>query len=256
MHHLLPNFNYAPLLTQILLCTLCAVLGYTLAFKVRYFDELAIKPIIAPFIVIPASFLGLLIAFMASAVWQNASNAYAALQQERMALNKLHLLPVASPEALMKKDRHLQDYVSIVQKEEWGRLHNMRSVKDAEDVLDSLLRFVFVNQQAVSAQGVELGTDGVRYVEELFSARDKRLSLGRMADFGYLSKWVIIYLLVLVVCFNIAVLHRDKPRAAVVALMVFASCSILIISTVSLYIHPYRGPNALKSSELSVMSKH
>jgi len=255
MYHILPNFDYAPLITVILISTLCALLGYTLAFKVRYFDELAKKPIVPPFISVPNTFLALLIAFMASAVWQNSSNAYTTLQQERMALKKLYLLPAVSPESRMKKNKYIEDYVNIVQKEEWGRLKNMESVQDAEKTLDSLLSFVFIHHQSESVQEKELGKDAVRYIEELHAARDKRLSLGRMANFGYLNKWIIIYCLVLSTCFSIAIIHRDKPRTAKVGLMVFVFCSILIISIVSLYIHPYMGPNALKPDELSLFNK-
>ena len=253
MHNILPNFTYAPLLNAILISALCALLGYILAFKVRYFDRLANNPIVPPFIGVPTTFLALLIAFMSAAVWQNSSSAHAALQQERMALKKLQLLPVTSPEVRMKKDKYLHDYVAIVQREEWGMHDNRHPVKGAEDVLDSLLRYVFMNQKAASVYGVDSGSDAVRFVEELYSARDRRLSLGRMADYGYLSKWIIIYLLVFVACFNIAIVHRERPRAAVVALAVFGVCCVLVMSIVALYIHPYKGPNALRSSELSVI---
>lgn len=184
MHNILPNFTYAPLLNAILISALCALLGYILAFKVRYFDRLANNPIVPPFIGVPSTFLALLIAFMSSAVWQNSSSAHAALQQERMALKKLQLLPVTSPEVRMKKDKYLHDYVAIVQREEWGMHDNRHPVKGAEDVLDSLLRYVFMNQKAASVSGVDAGSDAVRFVEELYSARDRRLSLGRMADYG------------------------------------------------------------------------
>ena len=94
--------------------------------------------------------------------------------------------------------------------------------------------------------------DADKYIEELHTARDKRLALGRMANFGYLNKWMIIYFLILISCFNISLVHKGKPKSAKSALIVFGLCCILVMSIVSLYIHPYKGPNALKSSELSI----
>lgn len=115
---------------------------------------------------------------MASAVWQNSTNAHAALQQERMALKKLYLMPVGSAESVIKKEKYLDNYVSVVQQEEWGKLKNIYPSKDADAILDSLLKFVFINHYDGFMQKKELHTDAVKYIEELYTARDKRLSLG------------------------------------------------------------------------------
>ena len=252
MHYFFSDFSYAPLVTAILVSILCAVLGYNLAFKIRFFKELEESPIVPPFIAIPPTFLALLIAFMASAVWQNSSNAHAALQQERIALKKLYLLPETTPELKIKKENYLNNYVSIVQQEEWGKSNNMHAVQSADDMLDSLLLFVFTNQHDAMIKKEDFKNDADKYIEELHTARDKRLALGRMANFGYLNKWMIIYFLMLISCFNISLVHKGKPKTAKSALIVFGLCCILVMSIVSLYIHPYKGPNALKSSELSI----
>jgi hypothetical protein len=252
MHYFFPDFTYAPLLTAIFVCILCSILGYTLAFKIRYFDELAVNPIVPPFIAVPATFLALLVAFMASAVWQNSTNAHAALQQERMALKKLYFMPVASAEEVMKKEKYLNNYVSIVQQEEWGKFKNIYPSKDVDAILDSLLKFVFINQYDKSIEKKENYNEAVKYIDELYSARDKRLTLGRMANLGYLNKWIIIDILIFISCFNISLVHRSKPKTAKSALIVFCFCCICIMSIVLLYIHPYKGPSALKSSELSI----
>jgi hypothetical protein len=255
MQYFFSDFSYAPLVTAILVSILCTVLGYTLAFKIKYFDELAESPIVPPFIGIPTTFLALLIAFMAAAVWQNSSNAHAALQQERMALKKLYLMPVASAETLIKKEKYLDNYVFVVQQEEWGKSKNLYPSKDADAVLDSLLGFIFINQYDGLIQKKEFDKDAVKFIEELYAARDKRLSLGRMANFGYLNKWIIIYFLILISCFNISLVNRSKPKKAKSALIVFGFCCILVMSIVSLYIHPYKGPDALTASELSIKNK-
>ena len=191
---------------------------------------------------------------MASAVWQNSTNAHAALQQERMALKKLYLMPVGSAESVIKKEKYLDNYVSVVQQEEWGKLKNIYPSKDADAILDSLLKFVFINHYDGFMQKKELHTDAVKYIEELYTARDKRLSLGRMANLGYLNKWIIIDFLILISCFNISLVHRAKPKTAKSALIVFSFCCILILSIVLLYIHPYKGPSALSSSELFIIT--
>jgi hypothetical protein len=252
MHYFFPDFTYAPLLTAIFVSILCSILGYILAFKIRYFDQLVENPIVPTFISIPATFLALLVAFMASAVWQNSTNAHAALQQERMALKKLYLMPVASTEDVIKKEKYLNNYVSIVQQEEWGKFKNMYPSKDADAILDSLLKFVFINQYDKSIEKKENNNEAVKYIEELYSARDKRLSLGRMANLGYLNKWLIIDVLIFISCFNISLVHRSKPKTAKSALIVFCFCCICIMSIVLLYIHPYKGPSALNASELYI----
>ncbi len=50
MYYFFPEFSYAPILTAIFVSILCSILGYNLAFKIKYFDQLAENPIVAPFI--------------------------------------------------------------------------------------------------------------------------------------------------------------------------------------------------------------
>lgn len=245
MSYFFPDFAYASVFTTVFLCTVCAILGYLLAFKIRYFDYFIENQLGVG--LISTYVFGFLIAFMAAAAWQNNTDAYAALQRERAALKKLYYMPAHSEELSIIKDDCIKRYITLVHDDEWGRYHNSKRVKAIDELLDSAMQVHF-----------KLGgpnSPAVNFISEVSSARDMRISLGEKSGFQYLIKWTIIYLLIVVCCFNICIINRGKKKAAIVALVIYSFCNMLAISSVALYVHPYKGPRALKPNEIFINLK-
>jgi hypothetical protein len=245
MSYFFPDFAYAPVLTAFLLCTACAILGYFLAFKIKYFDYFAENQLGVG--LISTYVFGFLIAFMAAAAWQNNSDADAALQRERIALKKLYFMPVHSEEMRAKTLDCIDRYISLVHDLEWGKYYNAQRMTQIDDLLDSAMQAHFIHGGPNSP--------AVDFIDEVSKARDTRISLGEKSGFHYVIKWTIIYLLIVVCCFNISIINRGKKKAAVVALVIYTVCNILAISSVALYVHPYKGPRALKPDEIYIRNR-
>lgn len=242
MSYFFPDFAFAPVLTAFFLCTACAILGYLLAFKIKYFDYFAENQLGVG--LISTYVFGFLIAFMAAAAWQNNTDASAALQREKSALKKLLFMPVKSEEMRIRTADCIDRYITLVHDEEWGKNYNALPLKQVDDLLDSAMQVHFI-------QGGP-NSPAVNFIDEISKARDIRISLGEKSGLHYLIKWTIIYLLIVVCCFNICIINRGKKKSAVVALAIFTVCNILAISSVALYVHPYKGPRALKPDQIYI----
>lgn len=242
MSYIFPDFAYASVFSALFLCAVCAIIGYQVAFRIRYFDYFLENQLGVG--LISTYVFGFLIAFMAAAAWQNTTDANTALNNERMALKKLYFMPVQSEELRIKTNDCLDRYITLVHDEEWGRYNNKKRLKAIDDILDSSMQAHFIHNGPNSP--------AVHFIDEISKARDTRIYLGEKADFNYIIKWTIIYLLIVVCCFNICIINRAKKKAAIVALVIFSICNTLAISSVSLYVHPYKGPRALKPDMLYV----
>ena len=122
MQYLFPHFQYAAAITAIIASILIGFISYGLVFRTSLFDFLIDKPFLVPFLTMPATMFALLMAFMASSVWQNTSLARTSLWNERLAIESISRLPI-EPEALkIKISRDLLRYVDVVIHEAWLKI--------------------------------------------------------------------------------------------------------------------------------------
>lgn len=97
MLYFFPNFGLGPVILALIISATLGLAAYLIVFKTRLFDHLINKPLVAPYVGVPNTVLALLLAFMASSVWQNTSAATAALQNEATALSRLGIIAATSP---------------------------------------------------------------------------------------------------------------------------------------------------------------
>jgi hypothetical protein len=259
MGYLFPNFYYGPVITALLVSGLAGLIAYVTVFRTRWFDGLIKQPLVSNFLAVPCTMLALIIAFMASSVWQNGTVAKTALWNEKMAIETISGLLLQPAELKRAVENHLAEYVSLVTNVEWGTHRNQHRMVEVDTALRNLtadawaLEATHCNNKvpAGSCSSSVMTTTLMRALEQMRLAREQRLSLGSQANLGYLAKWFAVYLLATVAAINLAAGHRAAKHAAAIALTIFCTCTAILCSMVALSIHPYKGPDALHASMIA-----
>lgn len=256
IQYLFPHFQYGPVITAIVFSFLIGFISYGLVFRTSYFDVLIKEPLVPNFISVPATMFALLMAFMASSVWQNSSLAKTSVWNERLAIEAIASLPI-EPEALKSKTSDdLLHYVDEVAHKEWGDYFNQKSSIDVDRAIKKLeqdawqLERDYCRNAEIHARcsSSVITSAFFRSLDQLKLAREQRLTLGGQANFGYVHKWIAVYFLGIVTAINIAAGHKNSRRAAIIALIIFCTCAGILYASVALHIHPYKGPDALQSA--------
>ena len=259
MSYFFPNFHYGPVIMAVIVNCLIGLIAYSLVFKTKLFDSLIQQPLVSNFIAAPCTMLALIIAFMASSVWQNTTVAKTALWNEKIAIETLLSLPIEPAELKIAIKTHLREYLGLVTKLEWGTNFNQKRLVEVENTIHSLASDAWALEKSYcddKAQNIRcssslITTTFLRSLEQMRLAREQRLSLGSQANLSYVMKWLEVYLLTTVAAINLAAGHRTMKHSAIIALVIFCACTTLLFSIVALYIHPYKGPDALVASLIS-----
>ena len=140
MLYFFPKFGLGPVILALIISAALGIAAYLIVFKTRLFDHLINKPLVAPYVGVPNTVLALLLAFMASSVWQNTSTASAALQNEATALSRLGIIAATSPALASELKGDLSSYIRLVEQGEWGKEYNMRRAPEIDQTLSNLYR--------------------------------------------------------------------------------------------------------------------
>jgi hypothetical protein len=114
-----------------------------------FFPEFGLGPVILaliisaalglpPYVGVPNTVLALLLASMASSVWQNTSTATAALQIEATALSRLGIIAATSPALASELKGDLSSYIQLVEQGECGKEYTMRRAPEIDQTLSNL----------------------------------------------------------------------------------------------------------------------
>lgn len=254
MLYFFPDFGHGPFIFALIISAALGLTAYLIVFKTRLFDHLINKPLVAPYIGVPNTVLALILAFMASSVWQNTSAAVTALQNEATALNRLSIIASTSLSLSAELNGELSSYRQRVEQIEWGRDHNMRRDPEIDQRLSSLYARAWrIDAGACAVRSPEsvcttkaMAAEILTEIKQLESAREQRLSIGSQSNFGHARKWAIIYLLTLVSNITLGAVHRANRPAAITAIVLWCLSTALVFSMITLHVHPYKEPDALR----------
>lgn len=175
--------------------------------------------VVAPFINIIGVLFGLTLAFLANDTWSAHDRATNAVFREADALRSLVALSDTLPEPLRAQTRaSLRDYARA-SAAEWPLLARRQSSDQVPALADRLLKLTASQAlaQAIpsNVQALMLGK-----VSEIRAQRDLRIGLSQTHVNPL--KWLGMAFLGLVTLLSLAVVHVDRPRAALVAMLLFA----------------------------------
>jgi hypothetical protein len=192
--------------------------------------------VVAPYASALAVLFALLTGFLANDVWDRERRASRAVLAERDGLLEVHGLSAVSDMAGVRDA--LLTYLRTVVADEWPRMADQGRSGAADEALAVLLREVARPDAAPEIAPAVRGAllNGVLRAR---SARDDRLVLSN--DQSDATKWLSVLILALLTKVALAVVHLDRPRAQLVALIVFGVAAATTLGLIAVRERPFAG---------------
>lgn len=194
--------------------------------------------LVAPFFSSVAILFALLTGFLANDVGERGRHAVRAMQAEASEIRNVYALSVAAVADMTDIRRALKVYVNSVLTDEWAAMLRDEPSPRTETAYDSVLREVSdlsVARESGNPVQVALLNATIR----AGTARSERLSIA--ADQTNDLKWVSVLILGLLTQVGLALVHLEKPRSMLTALVVFGSAAVVALGLIGLQEHPYEG---------------
>jgi hypothetical protein len=194
--------------------------------------------VVAPYAGVLAVLFALLTGFLANDIWERERQAERAVLAERDGLMAAHELSAAIAADMTALRDALRAYVRVVVAEEWPLMEEGGRSAAADDALDALLREVAKPGTAAAAGQVVHGAL-LNSLLQVRRARDDRLLLsGDQAD---QTKWAAVLILALLTLIALGIVHLERPRAQLAALVLFAVATAATLGLVAVRERPFAG---------------
>jgi hypothetical protein len=180
-----------------------------------------------------AVILGLLIAFLASHVWENVDRANGYVRNEADAIQTTLAFAAALPSSTRAEVRNaLRNYVQFTTTDDWpammeGRAVAHRAPAGLTEAMTLVLSFVPTTPGEEIAQ-----RQTAKAIARALDARRNRVTLSGASIMP--MQWVVIVILAALMLITIAMVHLDKPLALAVNLFslstAVAACFVLLLA--------------------------
>lgn len=196
---------------------------------------------------------GIVIAFVASDIWQQDAKGRTAVEQEAIAVaDTLRVAKFLPADLREQVTGVLDDYIREVIEVEWPLMGDGRSSQIAEDQLETLM---------VTSVRIEAGTDQLglqraaealrRYTTDIENARNQRLlvSHGRVLP----TKWAAVLVLLFVAACVLSELHMGHRRPLALSLALFSLGFGATLYLIASFDRPFTGTTIIEPTSLSVL---
>jgi hypothetical protein len=196
---------------------------------------------------------GIVIAFVASDIWQQDAKGRTAVEQEAIAVaDTLRVAKFLPADMREQVTGVLDDYIREVIEIEWPLMGEGRASQVAEDQLEALM---------VAAVRIEAGADRVglqraaealrRYATDIENARNQRLlvSHGRVMT----TKWAAVLVLLFVAACVLSELHIGHRRPLALSLALFSLGFGATLYLIASFDRPFTGTTIIEPTSLSVL---
>jgi hypothetical protein len=194
--------------------------------------------IVAPFFSSVAVLFSLLTGFLGNDVWTRNREALRAVVIEGDTISTLNTLSIASASDMRSIRDALRAYAQSVVADEWPTMADEESSPKTEAAMTEILREISKPDIAQHA-GPAVHSALLTTVLRLRGARDDRLALA--ADRSNGIKWLSILILCLITQIAIALVHLERPRAQLTALLVFSVASVVSLGLIAVHELPFEG---------------
>lgn len=200
----------------------------------------SLEGVAPPFINIIGVLFGLTLAFLANDTWSAHDRAMNAVYREADALRSIAALAVTLPEPLRERVHGAISRYAQASADEWPRLAQRteaREVVGRGDALLGLLASAEVGEEA----GDNVQALMLRKATEIRSDRDLRVALSQTHVNPL--KWIGMAFLGFLTLVSVAVVHVERPRAALVAVVLFALAAAPTAAIVLVQGNPFQSPS-------------
>jgi Protein of unknown function (DUF4239) len=204
--------------------------------------------VVAPYAGVLAVLFSLLTGFLANDIWERERQAERAMLVERDGLLTAHELSAATTADMAGLRAALERYVRVVVAEEWPLMAEGGRSAAADDAIDALLREVA--KPSIAAVAGQAAHDALLgSLLQVRRARDDRLLLsGDQAD---VTKWAAVLILALLTLIVLGIVHLERPRAQLAALVVFAVAVAATLGLVATRERPFAGAEQISPAPLA-----
>lgn len=239
--HTYDHYGYAALAV---VGTFLAVIGVQRALqKPRWAGWVAsLQGVAPPFINIIGVLFGLTLAFLANDTWSAHDRAMNAVFKEADSLRSIAVLSEQLAEPLKQQVRMAVVLYGQSSTSEWPMLAARKSSAEVSLQADGLLTLL-ASKQITASAGENVQALMLRKAIEIRDERDLRIGLSQTHVNPL--KWLGMAFLGFLTLLSIAVVHVDKPRAALVAIVLFALAAAPTAAIVLIQGNPFQSPTAV-----------
>lgn len=200
-----------------------------------------------PFINVISVLFGLTLAFLANDTWSARDRAVNAVFKEADALRSLAALSGGLPPPLRQQVQAATVAYAQASAAEWPLLAQRRSSPHVTQQADALLLLLASPALAQSAGTVVQKL----MLDQAMVTRDQRdIRAGLSQTHINLLKWLAMGFLGLVTLLSVAMVHVTQPRAALVAVLLFALAAAPTAAIVLVQGNPFQPPTAVSPAPL------
>lgn len=199
----------------------------------------SLQGVAPPFINIIGVLFGLTIAFLANDTWSAHDRATRAVYREADALHSMAVLSQALPAPLGVHLREALVGYALASADEWPMLAQ-RSTSAAVVARADALLMLLASNAFEQAAGVNVQALMLRKASDIRDERDQRVALSQTHVNPL--KWLGMGFLGLLTLLSIAVVHIERPRAALVATLLFALAAAPTAAIVLIQGNPFQHP--------------
>jgi len=199
-----------------------------------------------PFINIIGVLFGLTLAFLANDTWSAHDRAMNAVYKEADSLRSILALSANLPPPLAARLRAVVADYARASAGEWPQLAQRSSSRAVSDQADGLLALLATAE--VAAAGTNVQALMLRKASEIRDERDQRIALSQTHVNPL--KWLGMGFLGLLTLLSVAVVHIDRPRAALVAILLFAFAAAPTAAIVLVQGNPFQQPTSVTAAPI------
>ncbi|NTV69173.1 MAG: DUF4239 domain-containing protein [Azonexaceae bacterium] len=202
----------------------------------------SLQGVAPPFINIIGVLFGLTLAFLANDTWSAHDRAMNAVFKEADSLRSIAVLSEHLAEPLRGEVRNAVSRYGKASAGEWPMLAARQSSSEVTTLADALLTLL-ASAKIASAAGENVQALMLRKAIEIRDERDLRIGLSQTHVNPL--KWLGMAFLGFLTLLSVSVVHVDKPRAAMVAVILFALAAAPTAAIVLIQGNPFQQPTSV-----------
>jgi hypothetical protein len=200
---------------------------------------LTLTGVVAPFFAATSVLFALLTGFLGSDVGDRNRQAWRAVNTEATAASAVYTLSIASKSDMQDVRTALREYLQSVIRDEWPLLGTTGASAKTDAAYARLLGEVS-DPNITPAAGQPVHAALLNAVLRLAEARSTRISLA--SDRSNDLKWISVLILGAITQVSLALVHLEKPRAQLAAILLFSAAAIVALGLIALQEQPFDGP--------------
>ncbi len=248
--HTYDHYGYA--LVAVVGTVLAVVLVAWLMQRSRWAGWIqTLQGVAPPFINIIGVLFGLTLAFLANDTWSAHDRAMGAVYREADALRILSSLSAKLAEPVRRQLRGAIGDYAKASAAEWPELARRSASQAVSDRADGLLTLL-ASREVEAAAGGNVQALMLKKASEIRDDRDLRIALSQTHVNPL--KWLGMAFLGLLTLISIAVVHADRPRAALVAVILFALAAAPTAAIVLVQGNPFQQPSSVTPAPIEAVA--